>query len=70
MLGCALGAYFWRYPITTLVVNGKHPSRVFAAVAGSRTLGTEIINDVELPAVQDHDPQQPEVLLSAVSASY
>lgn len=45
----AFPAYFRRHPIMTLVVNGKHPNRVAAAVSGSRTLGTEILNEAEAP---------------------
>jgi aspartokinase-like uncharacterized kinase len=34
--------YFRRYPIPTLIVNGKHPGRVSAAIHGEPTIGTEI----------------------------
>lgn len=34
--------YFRRYPVPTLIVNGKHPTRVSAAIRGDRTVGTQI----------------------------
>jgi 5-(aminomethyl)-3-furanmethanol phosphate kinase len=34
--------YFRRYPLPTRIVNGKHPSRVGAAIRGDPTIGTEI----------------------------
>jgi aspartokinase-like uncharacterized kinase len=34
--------YFRRYPLPTVIVNGKHPGRVSAAIRGEPTLGTEI----------------------------
>jgi 5-(aminomethyl)-3-furanmethanol phosphate kinase len=35
--------YFRRYPLSTVIVNGRHPDRVSAAIEGVRTLGTEIL---------------------------
>lgn len=35
-------AYFRRYALPTVVVNGKYPQRVSAAIRGERTVGTEI----------------------------
>jgi aspartokinase-like uncharacterized kinase len=35
--------YFRRYPIPTLIVNGKKPDRVTSAIRGDPTLGTEIV---------------------------
>ena len=34
--------YFRRFAVPTVVVNGKHPSRVGAAIRGDSTTGTEI----------------------------
>jgi 5-(aminomethyl)-3-furanmethanol phosphate kinase len=47
-LDAAFPAYFRHYPITTVVVNGKYPSRVRAALCGERTIGTEIATEVEV----------------------
>jgi aspartokinase-like uncharacterized kinase len=35
--------YFRRYPLATVVVNGKHPNRVSAAILGEPTVGTSIV---------------------------
>lgn len=37
--------YFRRYALPTIVVNGKYPARVNAAIRGQPTLGTEILSD-------------------------
>jgi len=34
--------YYRRFGVPTIVVNGKHPSRVSAAICGTPTIGTEI----------------------------
>lgn len=34
--------YFRRYAVPTVIVNGKHPNRVSAAIRGDRTISTEI----------------------------
>jgi aspartokinase-like uncharacterized kinase len=34
--------YFRRYPLPTLIVSGRHPCRVSAAIRGDPTIGTEI----------------------------
>ena len=34
--------YLRRYPIATIIVNGKHPERVSAAIHGSPTIGTRV----------------------------
>ena len=34
--------FFRRYPVPTLIVNGRHPDRVGAAIRGDPTIGTEI----------------------------
>ena len=36
-------AYFRRYSLPTVVVNGRHPDRVCAAIRGESTTGTEIV---------------------------
>lgn len=36
-------AYFRRYPLPTVIVNGRHPDRVCAAIRGEATVGTEIV---------------------------
>ena len=36
-------AYFRRYALPTVVVNGRHPERVAAAIRGEPTTGTEIV---------------------------
>ena len=35
--------YYGRFPVPTVIVNGKHPARVAAAICGTATLGTEIV---------------------------
>jgi aspartokinase-like uncharacterized kinase len=40
----AFPAYFRRYPLPTIVVNGKHPQRVSDAVRGRPTTGTWIVS--------------------------
>jgi aspartokinase-like uncharacterized kinase len=47
-LDAAFPGFFRRYPLETMVVNGKYPGRVTAAIAGRRTLGTEIALDPEV----------------------
>ena len=42
-LDSAFPAYFRRYPVPTLVVNGRQPERVHAAICGRQTIGTEIL---------------------------
>jgi aspartokinase-like uncharacterized kinase len=44
-LDAAFPAFFRKYPVDTVVINGKHPSRVSAAILGRRTFGTEIVHD-------------------------
>jgi aspartokinase-like uncharacterized kinase len=47
-------AYFRRYPVPTVIVNGQHPSRVSAAIAGDRTVGTRILpSDFSLSIIDD-----------------
>jgi aspartokinase-like uncharacterized kinase len=40
-----------RYPVPTFIVNGKHPSRVSAAIRGEPTIGTQIA----VPGAPAHD---------------
>ena len=40
-------AYFRRYALPTVVVNGRHPERVCAAIRGESTIGTEIVSPQE-----------------------
>jgi 5-(aminomethyl)-3-furanmethanol phosphate kinase len=56
-LDAAFPAYFRRYPMETMVVNGKYPSRVSAAIFGRRTVGTEITADVEIKGLNGHSPR-------------
>lgn len=35
--------YLRRYPLPTIIVNGRHPDRLSAAIRGAPTLGTEIV---------------------------
>jgi aspartokinase-like uncharacterized kinase len=42
-------AYFRRYARPTVVVNGRHPERVSAALCGERTVGTEIDEGAAVP---------------------
>jgi aspartokinase-like uncharacterized kinase len=46
-LDAAFPGFFRRFPLETVVVNGKYPTRVTAAIAGRRTLGTEITLDAD-----------------------
>jgi aspartokinase-like uncharacterized kinase len=39
----AFSLHFRRHALPTVVVNGKHPSRVSAAIRGNATIGTEIV---------------------------
>lgn len=36
-------AFFRRYGVPTVIVNGKHPTRVADAICGSPTIGTELV---------------------------
>src|SRR6266702_2967266 len=47
-LDAAFPGFFRRYPLQTMVINGKYPARVLAAIFGRRTLGTEISLDAEV----------------------
>jgi aspartokinase-like uncharacterized kinase len=40
----AFPAYFRRYPLPVMVVNGAYPARVMDAVRGRATIGTEIVS--------------------------
>jgi aspartokinase-like uncharacterized kinase len=42
-LDCAFPENFRRYPLPTVIVNGKFPDRVAAALCGRATVGTEIV---------------------------
>jgi aspartokinase-like uncharacterized kinase len=53
-LDAAFPGFFRRYPMETIVVNGKFPSRVLAAVSGQRTAGTEITKDANITPVNGH----------------
>jgi 5-(aminomethyl)-3-furanmethanol phosphate kinase len=53
-LDAAFPAYFRRYPIETMVVNGKYPSRVNEAILGRKTVGTEITSDLDLRGLNGH----------------
>jgi len=49
-LDAAFPAFFRRFPLETVVVNGQYPGRVVAALLGRRTVGTEItVDGSELP---------------------
>jgi 5-(aminomethyl)-3-furanmethanol phosphate kinase len=43
--------YLRRYPVPTVVVNGKHPTRVSEAILGDPTIGTEITLGASWPNV-------------------
>jgi aspartokinase-like uncharacterized kinase len=42
-LDAAFPAFFRRYPVQTVIVNGKYPDRVHRAICGEPTIGTEIV---------------------------
>jgi aspartokinase-like uncharacterized kinase len=56
-LDAAFPAFFRRYPLETLVVNGKHPARVTASIFGKRALGTEITLDADFDSANGREPE-------------
>lgn len=50
----AFATYFRRFPLSTMIVNGKYPQRVTDAVHGNPTIGTEIVLSHEQPRLTAH----------------
>jgi 5-(aminomethyl)-3-furanmethanol phosphate kinase len=54
-LDAAFPGFFRRYPLETMVVNGKYPARVIGAIFGRRTLGTEVVLDADVAPLTGRD---------------
>jgi aspartokinase-like uncharacterized kinase len=54
-LDAAFPEFFRRYPLETMVVNGKYPARVIAAIFGRCTVGTEIALDADVTPLNGCD---------------
>jgi aspartokinase-like uncharacterized kinase len=68
-LDAAFPAYFRRHPISTTIVNGKHPDRVCDAVWGRRVVGTQVMIEIE-PLLNGHNLDRVTALPSVAMAAH